>query len=48
MLYEVITVLLLFLIGLEMQPRKLWTMRRDVLGFGSLQILLSGALIGLV
>lgn len=38
-------VLLLFLIGLEMQPRKLWEMRRSVFGLGSAQILVSGALI---
>lgn len=38
-------VLLLFLIGLEMQPKKLWEMRRNVFGLGSLQILVSGALI---
>ncbi len=43
---EMGVVLLLFLIGLEMKPAKLWTMRRDVFGFGSLQILLSGALVG--
>ncbi len=34
-------VLLLFLIGLEMQPKKLWEMRRDVFGLGMAQILLS-------
>lgn len=38
-------VLLLFVIGLEMQPKKLWSMRRDVFGLGSLQILFSGLLI---
>ena len=43
---EIGVVLLLFLIGLEMRPSKLWSMRRDVFGFGSLQILLSGLLIG--
>jgi len=40
-------VLLLFLIGLEMKPSRLWAMRREVLGLGSLQILLSGLAIGL-
>ncbi|GKX55139.1 glutathione-regulated potassium-efflux system protein KefB [Leminorella grimontii] len=39
-------VLLLFIIGLEMQPRRLWSMRRMVFGLGTLQILLSGAAIG--
>lgn len=44
---ELGVVLLLFLIGLEMKPSQLWAMRRDVLGLGSLQILLSGLAIGL-
>ncbi|QKF83396.1 cation:proton antiporter [Halarcobacter ebronensis] len=35
-------VLLLFVIGLEMQPKKLWSMRKEVFGLGSAQILLSG------
>ncbi|WP_140920028.1 monovalent cation:proton antiporter-2 (CPA2) family protein [Limnobaculum xujianqingii] len=39
-------VLLLFIIGLEMQPKRLWSMRRVVFGLGSLQILLSGIAIG--
>ncbi len=43
---EIGVVLLLFLIGLEMKPKKLWTMRKDVFGLGSLQILLSGIFIG--
>lgn len=43
---ELGVVLLLFLIGLEMKPSRLWAMRRDVLGLGSLQILLSGLAIG--
>ncbi|PJA31665.1 MAG: portal protein [Zetaproteobacteria bacterium CG_4_9_14_3_um_filter_53_7] len=43
---EIGVVLLLFLIGLEMRPAKLWTMRREVFGLGSLQILLSGIVIG--
>lgn len=38
-------VLLLFVIGLEMQPKKLWSMRKEVFGLGSGQILLSGLLI---
>jgi len=44
---ELGVVLLLFLIGLEMKPSRLWAMRREVLGLGSLQILLSGLAIGL-
>jgi len=43
---EIGVVLLLFLIGLEMRPQKLWSMRKDVFGFGSLQILISGVVIG--
>jgi glutathione-regulated potassium-efflux system protein KefB len=42
---ELGVVLLLFLIGLEMKPKKLWAMRSDVFGFGSLQILVSGLFI---
>ena len=44
---EIGVVLLLFLIGLEMRPKRLWSMRKDVIGLGSLQIVLSGILIGL-
>ncbi|WP_052402024.1 monovalent cation:proton antiporter-2 (CPA2) family protein [Muricoccus aerilatus] len=40
-------VLLLFVIGLEMKLSRLWEMRRDILGLGTAQILLSGALIAL-
>lgn len=32
-------VFLLFMIGLELQPRKLWAMKKTLLGFGGLQIL---------
>lgn len=42
---ELGVVLLLFTIGLEMRPNRLWAMRREVLGLGSLQILLTGAAI---
>lgn len=42
---ELGVVLLLFTIGLEMQPRRLWSMRRLVFGLGTLQLLLTGALI---
>lgn len=40
-------VFLLFIIGLDMKPGRLWAMRREVLGLGTLQILLSGLFIGL-
>jgi len=39
-------VLLLFVIGLEMKPSRLWEMRREVFGLGSLQIILSGLILG--
>ncbi len=39
---ELGVVLLLFVIGLEMHPRRLWELRRTLFGLGSLQILLSG------
>ncbi|HEY9051222.1 MAG TPA: cation:proton antiporter [Gammaproteobacteria bacterium] len=42
---ELGVVLLLFLIGLEMKPQRLWAMRREVFGLGSLQIILSGIVI---
>lgn len=32
-------VLLLFVIGLELQPARLWLMRRTILGFGGVQVL---------
>ncbi|NNU81428.1 potassium transporter [Halovulum dunhuangense] len=41
-------VMMLFLIGLEMEPRVLWAMRLRLLGLGGLQIALSTALIALV
>lgn len=42
---ELGVVLLLFAIGLEMRPARLWAMRREVFGLGSLQILLSGVVL---
>ncbi|MEW8026361.1 MAG: cation:proton antiporter [Candidatus Thiodiazotropha sp.] len=39
---ELGVVLLLFIIGLEMRPRRLWAMRREVFGLGLLQIILTG------
>ncbi|MFC0389378.1 monovalent cation:proton antiporter-2 (CPA2) family protein [Muricoccus vinaceus] len=40
-------VLLLFVIGLELNLSRLWSMRRDIMGVGTAQILVSGALIAL-
>ncbi len=42
---ELGVVLLLFVIGLEVHPQQLWSMRRTLFGLGSLQILLSGLLV---
>jgi len=44
---ELGVVLLLFVIGLEMKPSRLWSLRRDLFGLGSLQILLTGLAITL-
>ncbi len=44
---ELGVVLLLFIIGLELQPSRLWTMRRPVFGLGGAQVGLSAAIIGL-
>ncbi len=38
-------VLMLFLVGLELEPRRLWTLRRPIFGWGSVQYLGSAALI---
>lgn len=42
---EIGVVLLLFLIGLEMKPRRLWDLRHMLFGLGSLQIVLSALVI---
>ena len=36
-------VLMLFVVGLELQPSRLWSMRRPIFGFGSAQMLLCAA-----
>jgi monovalent cation:proton antiporter-2 (CPA2) family protein len=38
-------ILLLFVIGLELRPSRLWTMRKAIFGFGSAQVLACGALL---
>lgn len=38
-------VLMLFMIGLELEPRRLWAMRRDVFGGGAVQLLVCGSLL---
>ncbi len=39
-------VLLLFIIGLELQPARLWILRRTVFGLGSAQVLMTAVFIG--
>ena len=41
-------VLMLFLVGLELEPRRLWALRRPIFGWGSAQLLGSAALMTLV
>ena len=41
-------VMLLFLIGLELNPSKLWEMRKPIIGQGGLQVLLSTVIISVV
>lgn len=38
-------ILLLFVIGLELQPSRLWRLRREVFGFGGAQVLLTTAIL---
>jgi monovalent cation:proton antiporter-2 (CPA2) family protein len=45
---ELGVVMLLFLIGLELRPRRLWVMRRSVLGLGSAQMIVTTALLALI
>jgi monovalent cation:proton antiporter-2 (CPA2) family protein len=39
---ELGVVLLLFVIGLELDPKKLWRMKRDIFGLGTAQVILTG------
>ncbi|HVY04349.1 MAG TPA: monovalent cation:proton antiporter-2 (CPA2) family protein [Burkholderiales bacterium] len=45
---ELGVVLLLFVIGLELQPSRLWVLRRSVFGLGSAQVLATGAVVGAI
>lgn len=45
---ELGVVFLLFIIGLELQPSRLWVLRRMVFGLGSAQVSLSAIVIGLL
>jgi len=42
---ELGVVLMLFVIGMELSPQRLWVMRRNVFGIGSLQVVATAALI---
>lgn len=44
---EIGIVLLLFLIGLELLPSRLWELRRSVFGLGAAQVAVTGAALGL-
>jgi monovalent cation:proton antiporter-2 (CPA2) family protein len=45
---ELGVVFLLFVVGLELQPSRLWVLRKMVFGLGSAQVLVSAALIALI
>ena len=45
---EIGVVLLLFVLGLEIEPQRLWAMRRMLFGLGTLQVLASGVVLALV
>lgn len=45
---ELGVVLLLFIIGLELSPRRLWVMRKSVFGVGLAQVLLTGGVLGVL
>lgn len=44
---ELGVIMLLFLIGLEVRPRRLWVMRRAVFGLGTAQVAATGAVLAL-
>ena len=43
---ELGVVFLLFVIGLELEPQRIWAMRRTLFGLGTLQVVLTGARAG--
>ncbi|MGD9508814.1 MAG: cation:proton antiporter [Geminicoccaceae bacterium] len=45
---ELGVVFLLFVIGLEIEPARVWAMRRQLFGLGTLQMLATGAVLGAV
>ncbi len=42
---EIGVVLLMFVIGLELQPKRLWVLRGPIFGLGSAQVLITGSLL---
>jgi glutathione-regulated potassium-efflux system ancillary protein KefC/glutathione-regulated potassium-efflux system protein KefB len=44
---ELGVVLLLFIIGLELQPKRLWALRKPVFGMGGVQVVVTGSLLAL-
>lgn len=42
---ELGVVLLLFVIGLELKPSRLWAMRRDIFGLGAAQVIVTGVVL---
>ena len=45
---ELGVVFLLFVIGLELKPSRLWQMRRDIFGLGTAQVMLTGAVVSAI
>ncbi|MCE0492206.1 glutathione-regulated potassium-efflux system protein KefB [Pantoea sp. Mb-10] len=45
---ELGVVFLMFIIGLELNPAKLWALRRSIFGVGAAQVVISAALLGVV
>ncbi len=45
---ELGVVMLLFIIGLELKPSRLWTLRRDIFGLGLAQVLVCGGIVMIV
>jgi monovalent cation:proton antiporter-2 (CPA2) family protein len=41
-------IVMLFLVGLELQPSKLWSLRKPILGLGGLQVVITAAAVGAV
>jgi CPA2 family monovalent cation:H+ antiporter-2 len=41
-------VMLLFIVGLELEPKKFWSMRRTILGLGGMQMLATTAFLFLI